>query len=95
MRIAPLSFPNLKPGAPVEVKDKQPGFKEALIKSLEETSELQQDAHLAMEKLASGRTKNLHETMMAVQKAEISFKMLTQVRNKILNAYQEIMRMQV
>ena len=42
-----------------------------------------------------GGTKNIHETMIAIEKAEISFKLMLQVRNKILEAYQEVMRMQV
>ena len=49
----------------------------------------------AMADLSTGRSSNLHEAMIAIQKAEISFKMMMQVRNKIISAYQEVMRMSV
>lgn len=45
--------------------------------------------------LATGATENIHETMLSVSQAEVSFKLMVQVRNKVLEAYQEIMRMQV
>jgi flagellar hook-basal body complex protein FliE len=49
----------------------------------------------AIQKLATGENRNLHETMIAVEKASISFLFMSQVRNKALEAYQEVMRMQV
>lgn len=45
--------------------------------------------------LATGKTSNIHETMLAVTKAELGFNMLVQLRNKAIEAYQEVMRMQV
>jgi len=45
--------------------------------------------------LIAGESKNLHETMIAMEKADISFRLMMGVRNKIIEAYQEIMRMQV
>ena len=49
----------------------------------------------AIQRLATGENRNLHETMIAVEKASISFLFMSQVRNKALEAYQEVMRMQV
>lgn len=49
----------------------------------------------AVQKLATGESRNLHETMIAVEKASISFLFMSQVRNKAIDAYQEVMRMQV
>ena len=49
----------------------------------------------AVQKLATGENRNLHETMIAVEKASVSFLFMSQVRNKALDAYQEVMRMQV
>lgn len=95
MTINPIRSTPLAPTSPGAPATGGPGFKEALIDSLKETNDLQNQAQKAMEGLASGKSNNLHETMIAIQKAEVSFKMLTQVRNKIMNAYQEIMRMQV
>lgn len=48
-----------------------------------------------MKALAVGDEKNVHETMLAIEKADLSFRLLLQVRNKLLGAYQEIMRLQV
>jgi flagellar hook-basal body complex protein FliE len=55
----------------------------------------QQDAETAVQQHTIGKTHNLHDTMMAVEKADISLRLLMQVRNKAVEAYQEIMRMQI
>ena len=70
-------------------------FSDFLLNSVNKVNSLQQDANLAMEKLSSGRTKNIHETMLAVEQAEIAFKMMNQVRSKVIDAYREVMRMQI
>lgn len=49
----------------------------------------------SIQALASGETKNLHEVMIAMEKASISFQFMSSVRNKALEAYQEVMRMSV
>jgi len=49
----------------------------------------------AVARLQSGDAKHLHEVMIAVEEADISLRMLVQMRNKALNAYEEIMRMQI
>jgi flagellar hook-basal body complex protein FliE len=70
-------------------------FGQFLKASIEEVNRLQGEANHAIEELATGQTKNIHETMIALEKAEISFKLMLQVRNKIIEAYQEVMRMSV
>ena len=75
--------------------DARPGFAEHLKASFDNTNQMQFSAHTAMEELASGKNGNIHETLLAINKAETSFKMIMQVRNKVVNAYQEILRMQV
>ncbi len=72
-----------------------PGFNDTLINSIKEANTLQIKAQTAMENLATGRSQNIHETLLAIEQAEIAFKMVTQVRNKVMAAYQEIMRMVV
>lgn len=57
--------------------------------------ELQAGADKSIQGLATGQNNGLHEVMLAVEKASVSFQLLTQVRNKAVEAYQEIMRMQV
>ncbi|MDR3134566.1 MAG: flagellar hook-basal body complex protein FliE, partial [Deltaproteobacteria bacterium] len=75
--------------------DTRPGFVDHLKATLENTNGLQHQAKTAMEELATGRNGNIHETLLSMSKAETSFKMVMQVRNKVLNAYQEVMRMQM
>lgn len=58
-------------------------------------NDIQVQSDKSVQGLASGENKNLHEVMIAVEKASISFQFMAQVRNKALEAYQEVMRMQV
>lgn len=58
-------------------------------------NDIQVQSDKSIQGLASGENKNLHEVMIAVEKASISFQFMSQVRNKALEAYQEVMRMQV
>jgi flagellar hook-basal body complex protein FliE len=75
-------------------KDNRPGFADHLKATFVNTNNMQFQAKTAMEELATGRNGNIHETLISMSKAETSFKMLMQVRNKVLNAYQEVQRMQ-
>jgi len=70
-------------------------FSEMLATSLTDVNNMQVEANKAIQKLASGQTKNIHETMLAVENAEIAFKTMNQVRMKVIEAYKEIMRMQM
>lgn len=71
------------------------GFGEMLANTMEKVNESQQAADTSMKELAAGRTKNIHETMLTIEKADTDLKLMMQVRNKVLDAYKEIMRMQV
>jgi len=90
----PVEVPGLTPpaGAPAAG---QASFGEVLKDSLKQVDQLQHEADGAIESLATGGTATLHDTMLAVQKAELSFKLMMQVRNKIVEAYQEVVRMSV
>jgi flagellar hook-basal body complex protein FliE len=70
-------------------------FGEMLTDSISKVNGMQNEANVAMEKLASGESQNLHETLLAVEKADIAFRTLNQVRTKVLDAYREIMKMQI
>jgi len=50
-------------------------------------------AQQAVDGYATGQSQNLHETMIAIEKADISLSLLVNVRNKLLDAYREVMRM--
>ena len=71
------------------------GFLDALEKSMGEANQSQLDADQSIKEIVAGKGKNIHETMLQIQKAELNLKTMMQVRNKILEAYKEIMRMQV
>lgn len=58
-------------------------------------NDMQLQSDQAIQKLATGESKNLHEVMISVEKASISFLFMSQIRNKALEAYQEVMRMSV
>jgi flagellar hook-basal body complex protein FliE len=58
-------------------------------------NDLQTQADSKIKNMVTGESRELHEVMIAVEKASISFQFLTQVRNKALEAYSEVMRMQV
>jgi flagellar hook-basal body complex protein FliE len=58
-------------------------------------NDIQVQSDKAIQGLASGENKNLHEVMIAVEKSSLSFQFMSSVRNKAIEAYQEVMRMQV
>jgi len=60
-----------------------------------DTNTQQIQADVAVERLATGQTDSVHETMMALAKADLSLRMFMEVRNKVIDAYQEVMRMQL
>ena len=68
-------------------------FSETLVKAGQQIAAPQVDAHRAMESFAKGMDGRIHETMITVEKADISLKYMVAVRNKLLEAYKEIMRM--
>lgn len=70
-------------------------FFDALQNSMEEVNKNQLEADSSIKDLIAGKTKNIHETMLQLQKADLSLKTMMQVRNKILEAYKEIIKMQV
>lgn len=70
-------------------------FAEVLTNSIAQVNNLQHEANIAVQKLATGESKNLHETMLAVEQAELAFKKMNQIRLKVIDAYREVMRMQI
>jgi flagellar hook-basal body complex protein FliE len=71
------------------------GFSDALRNAVNEVNNQHQKADKAILNIQAGNTGGLHEAMIALEKADISFRTMLTVRNKIVEAYQEIMRMQV
>ncbi len=72
-----------------------PSFRDMLMQNLEQVNELQTDATRAIEDLQTGRREDVEGVILATQKADLAFKMLQQVRNKVVQAYGEIRDMRV
>lgn len=72
-----------------------PNFKDVLMRNIEQVNKLQQDAEMAIEDLTAGRRDDVDGVLMAKQKADLAFQMLLQVRNKMVDAYEEIKQMRV
>ncbi len=79
-----------KPGGRPEID-----FADVLKESIGKVNELQLNAEAAMEKLSKGEVKDLHEVLVAVEEANLAFMTMMQIRNKLLDAYQELMRLQM
>ena len=70
-----------------------PGFKELLQEQIDQVNQLQNDARAAIEDLAAGRRNDIESVMIATVKADTAFRLLLQVRNKVLDMYEEIKQM--
>ncbi len=70
-------------------------FSKLLKDSIKEVNDAQLAADEAVQKVLNGETQDIHETMITLQKADVSLKLMMEVRNKLIEAYQEIMRTQV
>jgi flagellar hook-basal body complex protein FliE len=73
-----------------------PSFADVLQNSISKVNQTQVQASAMADKLAAGdSTQNLHEVMIALQTASVSFQEMVQVRNKLVSAYQDVMNIQV
>lgn len=71
-------------------------FSEVLKNSIDKVNDTQKSANQMAEQMVAGdTTQNLHEVMIALQTASVSFQEMVQVRNKLVTAYQDMMNMQV
>lgn len=70
-------------------------FGNMLSSMMNEVNSAQNRGDQAIVNLQSGKAEHLHEVMIAVEEADVSLRMLVQMRNKALSAYEEIMRMQI
>ena len=99
--INPISPANISP-----IQLQQPGglnqtpesglsFKEFLIESIGHVNSMQQDANAAVEQLMTGGDANPAEVLSAVKKADMTFRLMLQIRNKLVQAYQEIKEIRI
>ncbi|MDA8233849.1 MAG: flagellar hook-basal body complex protein FliE [Clostridia bacterium] len=100
MKFLPIQMPSV-PLAPVsqvtnnQKIDGDSGFGEMLKKAIDDVNTLQKQSQEAKVKMATGEVEDLHSVMIAGAKASIAMQFTLQVRNKVIESYQEIMRMQI
>ena len=72
-----------------------PSFKDTLIDNIKRVDELQQQADRAMEDIATGKRDDLEGVILATQQADSAFRMLQSVRNRVMEAYDELKQVRV
>lgn len=70
-------------------------FKDYLLKSLDQVNSMQQQANSAIESMAAGGDVNPAEVLTAVQKADLAFRLTMQIRNKLVQAYQDVQNIRI
>ena len=91
--ITPIALPQLPPSSS---SAGQPGeFQKVLAGTINDLESMNNNAADSVQKFLSGENEELHTTILATQKAELAFELGLQVRNKVVDAYQEIMKMQM
>lgn len=70
-------------------------FKQYLMESLQQVNQLQQEADAKVDGLLTGQSDNVVEVFSAVRKADVAFSLLMEMRNKMMDAYQEIQQMRI
>ena len=84
-----------KPLAPGQTDPSNKSFADTLKDAVGQVNTLQKTSDKKMQDLATGKTSDIPDVMMAAEKADIALRMMVQVRNKIIQAYEDVMKMQV
>jgi flagellar hook-basal body complex protein FliE len=90
-----ISSPSQRTVIDRALKDTNNSFGETLNKAITDVNDLQAEAGKAIDKMVTGEATDLHSVMIAVEKAKTSFELLMEIRNKAIDTYREIMKMQV
>lgn len=72
-----------------------PSFKDTLKGFIKDVNSLQNHADKSIEKMVAGEITDVHQVMVAVEEANLAFNLMMEIRGKMTDAYQELMRMQV
>ena len=80
---------------PTEKAGKVEGFTETLDAAIEEVDGMQKRADRATLGLSTGEVEDVHQVMIAMNEADLSFRMMLEVRNRLVDAYKEIARLQI
>jgi flagellar hook-basal body complex protein FliE len=90
----PQSIPAIEPA----VSPRSPGggeFQSILSEAVGQVERFQQNSASTIDKFLSGEEEEVHKVALAVDQAQMAFDLFLQVRNKVISAYQEVMRMQM
>jgi len=90
-----LQVPEIQSSQTLAEDKSSTGFGEILKDAISTANELQKQSDQEIQKFMAGESQDLHTAVIAMQKADLSFQMMMQVRNKIVQAYQQIMNMQM
>jgi flagellar hook-basal body complex protein FliE len=94
-RQLPDGVQQIQPGAAPETSGIGNSFGDFLNKAVSDINQKQNAANQAVSELIAGNNVPLHQVIIAMEEASISFQLMVEVRNKLLESYQEFMRMQV
>jgi flagellar hook-basal body complex protein FliE len=83
------------PASSVSVATEGPNFGQLVSQGLQTVNQQLQASQVDLQRLASGEVENLHQVMLRLEQSRLSFQLMLQVRNRLLESYQEVMRMQV
>jgi flagellar hook-basal body complex protein FliE len=78
---------------PIKLQPGQASFQDMFNGFLKDVNEMQNQADQSVQKMMSGEIKDVHQVMLAVGEAKVAFNLLLEIRNKTMDAYQEILRM--
>jgi flagellar hook-basal body complex protein FliE len=97
-----MNVSGIRPPARIEIESIEsasrndgPSFREILSNAIDQVEVSRGDASKTLDQFLAGEGEDLHSTILASQRAELEFQMFMQVRNKVVAAYQEVMRMQM
>jgi len=93
--VSPSAIPDPGSIRPAGESQAGTGFQEVFTSAIRQVESMGQEASASVERFLSGDGEDLHTTVLATQRAELAFELFQQVRNKVVSAYQEIMRMQM
>ena len=94
--IAPISLPRaIEPIALPTAATPASGFHQILASAISQVSQSRTNADNAVANYLAGGNQELHSTILATQNASLNFDLLLQVRNKVVSAYDEVMKMQI
>lgn len=94
IKLMPVAAQKVDTAGVAELQDGK-SFGQFLTDALSDVNKLQSNADKASLDLAAGKVQDVSQAVIAAEKASISLQLTMQVRNKVIDAYQEIMRMQV